>query len=297
MSNGRVRLSGGTAWQTDFRRRTTGRPVLSAMDIAMIRRSLNGTLTELQRAIDRFDVAKAADLFEWAWHQASQAPPRETREQRAQLRDLKEVLGSRRWREEERRLAAQKLTPRLVEGTPAPGRKPTKRPSSAQVPVVRSRTVWSSDTSRVNVPAPVQVPARRAQSAPAARDATPVPVTEALPVLKHVRASGYLEPGRLAELATDLRPLLEQTARAGTTTTWKAIRQRLPGLARLHRDDESVLLWLVDDERDQGILCCQPWSRWATGRCTRDSLPLLSSSALPPDAIRRSSAPPGATRS
>ncbi|WP_331762074.1 hypothetical protein [Streptomyces anulatus] len=222
------------------------------MDIAMIRRSLNGTLTELQRAIDRFDVAKAADLFEWAWHQASQAPPRETREQRAQLRDLKEVLGSRRWREEERRLAAQKLTPRLVEGTPAPGRKPTKRPSSAQVPVVRSRTVWSSDTSRVNVPAPVQVPARRAQSAPAARDATPVPVTEALPVLKHVRASGYLEPGRLAELATDLRPLLEQTARAGTTTTWKAIRQRLPGLARLHRDDESVLLWLVDDERDQG---------------------------------------------
>ncbi|MFF0198788.1 hypothetical protein ACFYT5_38375 [Streptomyces anulatus] len=222
------------------------------MDIAMIRRSLNGTLTELQRAIDRFDVAKAAELFEWAWHQASQAPPRETREQRAQLRDLKEVLGSRRWREEERRLAAQELTPRPVGGTPAPGRKPTKRPSSAQVPVLRPRTVWSSDTSRVNVPAPVQMPARRAQSAPAARDATPVPVTEARPVLKDVRASAYLEPGRLAELATDLRPLLEQTARAGTTTTWKAIRQRLPALARLHRDDESVLLWLVDAERDQG---------------------------------------------
>ncbi|MFD5348783.1 hypothetical protein ACFWJY_34845 [Streptomyces anulatus] len=222
------------------------------MDIAMIRRSLNGTLTELQRAIDRFDVAKAADLFEWAWHQASQAPPRETREQRAQLRDLKEVLGSRRWREEERRLAAQKLTPRLVEGTTAPGRKLTKRPSSAQVPVLRPRTAWSSDTSRVNVPEPVQVPARRAQSAPAARDAAPVPVTEARPVLKDVRASVYLEPGRLAELATDLRPLLEQTARAGTTTTWKAIRKRLPALARLHRDDESVLLWLVDDERDQG---------------------------------------------
>ncbi|MDP9954233.1 hypothetical protein J2S51_007100 [Streptomyces sp. DSM 41269] len=80
----------------------------------------------------------------------------------------------------------------------------------------------------------------------------PVPVTEVRPVLKDVRASGYLGAGRLAELATDLRPLLEQTARAGTTTTWKAIRQRLPALARLHRDDESVLLWLVDDERDQG---------------------------------------------
>ncbi|WP_406191065.1 hypothetical protein OH791_38550 (plasmid) [Streptomyces anulatus] len=209
------------------------------MDIAMIRRSLNGTLTELQRAIDRFDVAKAADLFEWAWHQASQAPPRETREQRAQLRDLKEVLGSRRWREEERRLAAQELTPRPVGGPPSPGRKAAKRPSSARVPVVRPRTAWSSDTSRANVPAPAPVP-------------VPVPVTEVRPVLKDVRASGYLGAGRLAELATDLRPLLEQTARAGTTTTWKAIRQRLPALARLHRDDESVLLWLVDDERDQG---------------------------------------------
>ncbi|WP_097865722.1 hypothetical protein [Streptomyces sp. rh34] len=189
--------------------------------------------------IDRFDVVKAADLFEWAWHQASQAPPRETREQRVQLRDLKEVLGSRRWREEERRLAAQELTSRPVEGMPAPGWKVAKRPSSAQVPVVRPRTVWSSDTSRANVPAPAPVQ-------------VPVPVTEAHPVLKDVRASGYLGAGPLAELATDLRPLLEQTARAGTTTTWKAIRKRQPALARLHRDDESVLLWLVDDERDQG---------------------------------------------
>ncbi|MFE7392926.1 hypothetical protein [Streptomyces sp. NPDC057582] len=46
--------------------------------------------------------------------------------------------------------------------------------------------------------------------------------------------------------------MLEQTARAGTTITWSAIRKRLPALPRLHRDDESVLLWLVDDDRDQG---------------------------------------------
>ncbi|MEV3850472.1 hypothetical protein AB0J30_27235 [Streptomyces microflavus] len=218
------------------------------MDIAMIRRSLNGTLAELQRAIDRYDVTKAADLFEWAWHQASQAPPRETREQRAQLRDLKAVLGSRRWREEERRLAVQEPTSRPVEGTPAPRRKTSKRAAPVQAPPVRPRTVWSSDVSRPNGPAPV----RTATPAPAGREATPVPVAEASPVLQDVQAPGYLGVGRLAELATDLRPLLEQTARAGTTTTWKAIRQRLPTLGGLHRDDESVLLWLVDDERDQG---------------------------------------------
>ncbi|MEV0875473.1 hypothetical protein AB0I86_30490 [Streptomyces sp. NPDC049950] len=45
--------------------------------------------------------------------------------------------------------------------------------------------------------------------------------------------------------------MLEQTARAGTTTTWTAIRKRLPALMNLHRDDESVLLWLVNDDRDQ----------------------------------------------
>ncbi|MFJ6852968.1 hypothetical protein ACIQM3_20975 [Streptomyces sp. NPDC091271] len=62
---------------------------------------------------------------------------------------------------------------------------------------------------------------------------------------------GHLGAGRLAELATDLRPLLEQSARAGGTTTWAVIRKRLPALTSLHRDDESVLLWLVDDDRDQ----------------------------------------------
>lgn len=61
-----------------------------------------------------------------------------------------------------------------------------------------------------------------------------------------------LEAGRLWEIATALRPLLEQTARAGATTSWPAIRKRLPGLPRLHRDDESVILWLVDEDRQDG---------------------------------------------
>ncbi|MER5556841.1 hypothetical protein ABT001_35230 [Streptomyces sp. NPDC002793] len=220
------------------------------MDIAMIRRSLNGTLTELQRAIERFDVARAGDLFEWAWHQASQAPPRETREQRAQLKDLKEVLGSRRWREEERRLTAQELRPRPVATPPAP-RKRVKPPVSAQRPVVQPKTVWSSDAPpRATAPGSVQQPARTAPPVPATCDASPMPVAEVRPVPRDGQ-SGLLGAGRLAELATDLRPLLEQTARAGATTTWTAIRKRLPALVRLHRDDESVLLWLVDDDRDQ----------------------------------------------
>ncbi|MGW3209010.1 hypothetical protein [Streptomyces sp. NPDC001135] len=61
-----------------------------------------------------------------------------------------------------------------------------------------------------------------------------------------------LEAGQPWEIATELRPLLEQTARAGATTSWPAIRKRLPGLPRLHRDDESVLLWLVDEDRQEG---------------------------------------------
>ncbi|MCG3040714.1 hypothetical protein ACLIYM_02345 [Streptomyces fenghuangensis] len=61
-----------------------------------------------------------------------------------------------------------------------------------------------------------------------------------------------LEAGRLWEIATELRPLLVQTARAGATTSWPGIRKRLPDLPRLHRDDESVLLWLVDEDRQEG---------------------------------------------
>ncbi|MBM7443124.1 hypothetical protein [Streptomyces sp. HB132] len=81
------------------------------------------------------------------------------------------------------------------------------------------------------------------------RDPSPIPA-QGRPVPRDGQP-GLLEAGRLAELATDLRPLLEQTARAGTTTTWAVIRKRLTALMSLHRDDESVLLWLVDDDRDQ----------------------------------------------
>ncbi|MEU6631739.1 hypothetical protein ABZ905_26180 [Streptomyces parvus] len=218
---------------------------MSAMDIARIRRALNGTLTELQRAIERFDVPKAADLFEWAWHQASQAPPRETREQRAQLKALKEVLGSRQWRDAERRLAAQE--PRPVEAEPTPRQKLTKRPVSEPEPLVRPKVVWASDTARAGGPVPVNPSDPQAKPAvKATSTAPPVPARRAVQPLNRLGA------GRLSELATDLRPLLEQTARAGATTTWAAIRKRLPALASVNRDDESLLLWLVDDERATG---------------------------------------------
>ncbi|KPI09993.1 hypothetical protein OV450_8530, partial [Actinobacteria bacterium OV450] len=61
-----------------------------------------------------------------------------------------------------------------------------------------------------------------------------------------------LEAGRLWEIATELRPLLEQTARAGSTLTWPQIHKRLPSLPRLHADDQCVLLWLVDEDRRKG---------------------------------------------
>lgn len=57
-----------------------------------------------------------------------------------------------------------------------------------------------------------------------------------------------LETGQLWEIATTLRPLLEQTARAGSTTTWPQIYKRLPGLPRLHAEDQCVLMWLVDED-------------------------------------------------
>ncbi|MFE1328733.1 hypothetical protein, partial [Streptomyces sp. NPDC058741] len=45
---------------------------------------------------------------------------------------------------------------------------------------------------------------------------------------------------------------LEQTAHLGATTSWSRMRKRFPALPRLHRDDESVVLWLVDEERQDG---------------------------------------------
>ncbi|MFD3329596.1 hypothetical protein [Streptomyces sp. NPDC058701] len=68
----------------------------------------------------------------------------------------------------------------------------------------------------------------------------------------HREEPALLETGQLWEIATELRPLLEQTARAGSTTTWPQIHKRLPGLPRLHADDQCVLLWLVDKDGRKG---------------------------------------------
>lgn len=61
-----------------------------------------------------------------------------------------------------------------------------------------------------------------------------------------------LESPRRYEIATGLRLLLEDTTRAGATTVRALICKRLPGLPRPHRDDECVILWLVDEDRQDG---------------------------------------------
>lgn len=209
----------------------------SAMEIATTRRNLNHVLTELGRAIDMLAVAQAADLYALAWHQASQAPPSETRHQRAQLAEYKEVLSSRRWQEEERRQAADQ--PSRHRQQPEPPRT-VRRPAREQAPA-RPATVWTSDPAGQSSPAGAS--SREEPSGPAvtpSRRAARVP------------EPALLESGALWEVATQLRSLLEQVARAGATTSWPAIHRRLPGLPRLHRDDQSVALWLVDEERREG---------------------------------------------
>lgn len=229
VSVGRVRLSGGD-WKTDFKRRTTGRVALTAMEIAAVRRDLNGTLTELQRAIDAHAVAQAAHLYTLAWGQASAAPPSVTREQRARLKELKEALSSPSWKEAERRLAAsqkrRRATPAVSAGE-VTGSPPSSGPR-VEAPVVRYA---SSDAA----------PKRRRPQGPDVRAAEPA----------------LLDAGGLWELATDLRPLLEQTARDGSITSWTGLRKRMPSLPRLHRGDQAVLLWLVDEARhaEEPLLC------------------------------------------
>ncbi|MGW6879580.1 hypothetical protein ACWGEU_04835 [Streptomyces goshikiensis] len=231
------------------------------MEIATVRRTLNHTLTELKRAIDRYAVAVAADLYALAWQQAAGAPPSETREQRAQLKDLKEILGSRRWQEEERRQAAAAppqsvpSQPRVVTAAPrvrrdaaragesvtrSPLRKPSSSTAPRRSPVPPRPPVPVSTPTRIPAPTPSPVV---------------VPVVKVRPPRREEPA--LLETGQLWEIATELRPLLEQTARAGSTTTWPQIHKRLPGLPRLHADDQCVLLWLIDEDGRKGepLLC------------------------------------------
>ncbi|MFJ5635331.1 hypothetical protein ACIQF5_22180 [Streptomyces goshikiensis] len=223
------------------------------MEIATVRRTLNHTLTELKRAIDRYAVAVAADLYALAWQQAAGAPPSETREQRAQLKDLKEILGSRWWQDEERRQAAA-AAPKAVPSQPkqAVAAAPGVRPDVAQAGerVVRSsRRKVSPSAAPRHSSAPPQVPVP-------VPEPTPIPARVVAPVVKGRRPRreepALLETGQLWEIATELRPLLEQTARAGSTTTWPQIHKRLPGLPRLHADDQCVLLWLVDEDGRKG---------------------------------------------
>ncbi|WP_143660090.1 hypothetical protein [Streptomyces sp. WZ.A104] len=205
------------------------------MEIATVRRTLNGTLTELQRAVDAHSVAKAADLYEVAWHQASQAPPSETREQRARLKVFKEVLASRSWREEERRQAAQGGSARAVTH-PSRHVVPAVRPAAEPLPD-RREEVWSSDA---------------ATSGPTVRPSKAAPCVPGTQAVGRAESPELLPAGRLWEIATDVRPVLEQTARARSTISWPAMRKRLPVFPRLHRDDESVVLWLVDEDRQKG---------------------------------------------
>lgn len=227
------------------------------MEIATVRRTLNHTLTELKRAIDRYAVAVAADLYALAWQQAAGAPPSETREQRAQLKDFKDILGSRRWQDEERRqAAAAPLKSVPSKPRPAVAAAPQGRPGAARAggSVVRSpdrKTTPSAAPRRSSAPSRLPVPVSAPTPIPAP-DLTPVvaPVVKVRPPRREVPA--LLETGQLWEIATELRPLLEQTARAGSTTTWPQIHKRLPGLPRLHADDQCVLLWLVDEDGRRG---------------------------------------------
>ncbi|MFD9724615.1 hypothetical protein [Streptomyces sp. NPDC059072] len=231
------------------------------MEIATVRRTLNHTLTELKRAIDGYAVAVAADLYALAWQQAAEAPPSETREQRAQLKDFKDILESRRWQDEERRQAAaaalKSMPPRPK---PAVAAAPRVRPGAARADesVGRSpdrKTTPSTAPPRSSVPSRPPVPVSAPTPIPAP-DLTPVVAPVGAPVVKvrppRRETPALLETGQLWEVATGLRPLLEQTARAGSTTTWPQIHKRLPGLPRLHADDQCVLLWLVDEDGRRG---------------------------------------------
>lgn len=192
------------------------------METATVRRVLNHTLTELKRAIDRYSVAQAADLYALAWQQAAKAPPSETREQRALLQSYKEILGSRRWKELERLRA-----PAAPAESPSPLRSPASLPLQAPAGRQEQKALWSSGQH--------------------ARPSDQVP-----PGRRRARQPALLESARLYEIAAELRPRLEETARAGATITWPLIRKRLPGMPQLHPDDECVVLWLVDEDRREG---------------------------------------------
>ncbi|MCI3151490.1 hypothetical protein ELQ39_06845 [Streptomyces sp. GB4-14] len=211
----------------------------TAMDVARLHRNVNHILLDLQRAVDTYAVAEAADLYGLAWSQVAEAPPSETRKQREELQAFKKVINSASWLEEGRRRAAtaevRHEPPAGQRSTARPGRRPAAKRANGQVP--RREAKPATETAAHRAPSPADGSGART---PVRRDEPPL-----------------LGTGQLSEIATELRPLLEQTARMGATTTWSRISKRLPGLPRLHRDDQSVILWLVDEERREGepLLC------------------------------------------
>ncbi|MDX3761600.1 hypothetical protein [Streptomyces sp. AK02-04a] len=73
-------------------------------------------------------------------------------------------------------------------------------------------------------------------------DCTPRPLQQRRPNGHLARRSPLCWTPHGCTRSTGLRPLLEEAAKAGATTSWPLIRKRLPGLPRLHPDDESVIL-------------------------------------------------------
>lgn len=110
-------------------------------------------------------------------------------------------------------------------------RSPLRNPSSSTAP--RRSPVPPRPPVPVSTPTRIPAPA-------------PSPVVKVRPPRRE--ESALLKTGQLWEIATELRPLLEQTARAGSAITWPQIHKRLPDLPRLHADDQCVLLWLVDED-------------------------------------------------
>ncbi|MGW0085308.1 hypothetical protein [Streptomyces sp. NPDC003393] len=211
----------------------------TAMDVARLHRNVNHILLDLQRAVDIYAVAEATDLYGLAWSQVAEAPPSETRKQREELQAFKKVINSASWLEEGRRRAAaadvRHEPPAGQRSTARPGRRSAAKRANGHVPRREAKPAKETAAHRATSPTPGS-----GARTPVRRDEPPL-----------------LETGQLSEIATELRPLLEQSARMSATTTWSRISKRIPGLPRLHRDDQSVILWLVDEERREGepLLC------------------------------------------
>jgi hypothetical protein len=101
----------------------------------------------------------------------------------------------------------------------------------------RARLRTATDQSSNRTPSPAALPVRALAVAPRPRTARNGETTR-------------LDAGCLLRIATELRPVLIEVAREGTLVTWPQLRRRKCGLPRLHRDDLTSVLWLVDEDRE-----------------------------------------------